>query len=270
MRRTHLGLYLVPAAAVALLVPALLAPTAHAASTRRAVAAGTTFAAGTTVAAGTTLAAGTTVAAWSFNQPSGGVVTDTTGRGHDAQADPTAPFFSFSLDPVLGRYVGLFEHDDGRVLIPASADLSPGSADFSIGITIKTVDDNGNTFQAGTTKPNQDFVKFEVADIYQHAISGIPRCHFTGDASLAVGGYLILGPQPINDGRWHTIRCQKTANAIAMWVDGVVVNVRKVVIGTVDLSGSEWSIGGKYMPNMVTAPWDMFTGTVRDAYITHK
>jgi hypothetical protein len=79
--------------------------------------------------------------------------------------------------------------------------------------------------------------------------SGRASCGFEGTA-----GYSELVARPvINDGRWHTVSCVKTATAIEVVVDGHVFskavelgsisNTRKVIIGTHSAGGPDWYQG---------------------------
>jgi hypothetical protein len=58
--------------------------------------------------------------------------------------------------------------------------------------------------------------------------SGQASCGFNGSANY---GELMAGPA-INDGRWHTVQCVKTASAIKVIVDGVAFS-KTVTIGSI-------------------------------------
>lgn len=194
---------------------------------------------------------------WTLNQTAGPAVPDASGNGHTGTVDPRANQVSFYYDSTRRRNVGYFANNSGRINIPASATLSPGSRDFALGVTVKTTDSQANLIQAGTTRQTNPFIKIELHD-------GV-TCRIQG--AQGTKGYKVFSPMRVWDNVWHVIRCDKTADWIVLRVDGNIIAQRHVAVAGVNVSNRMWSIGGKYLKTGVTAPDDMLTGSLSDAFI---
>ena len=153
--------------------------------------------------------AATTVALWHMNETSGTAMLDSarshTGSLHNVSRG--VPGFS-------GTAYG-FNGSSSYVSVPSASDLNPGSANLTVTIHLKTTylppPEDWDLIRKGyyTTSGGEWKVEYYP--------SGQASCGFKGS-----GGYAELRTGPaLNNGRWHTIKCVKTASAIRLIVDGV-------------------------------------------------
>jgi hypothetical protein len=137
-----------------------------------------------------------------------------------------------------------FNGSSSYVSVPSAADLNPGTANITMTIHLKTTGTpppppaDWDLFRKGlyTTAGGEYKMEFQQ--------SGQASCGFEGSAGYSE---LIAGPA-LNDGKWHTIQCVKTATAIELIVDGQtftqaanvgsISNTAAVVIGA--RPGSDW------------------------------
>lgn len=69
----------------------------------------------------------------------------------------------------------------------------------------------------------------------------------------------------LNDGAWHTVRCERTADRVAMTVDagtGAQITRRALGITGNIANASPLTIGGKASCNQTTVTCDYFTGDI--------
>jgi hypothetical protein len=196
-------------------------------------------------------AAPVTVAEWNFDEATGASTAgDSTRNGYSAVVDPRYRNVRFGgYDSTLRSRVVFM--DNGLLRAPSTPALVPGTRDVTITVQVKTSYAEGfsNFFQKGTYTTNAGFWKIEMS-------RGYGRCRFTGN--IATVGF--EGGPKINDGRWHTITCKKTAGSVLMYVDGVLVKRRNVVVGSIT-NTEDIAIGGKYLKNGgVVDPHDMLHG----------
>lgn len=183
-----------------------------------------------------------TVAVWHMDETTGTTMHDSIGA-HDGN------LHSVQLGlPGFGGTAYGFNGSSSYVSVPTAADLNPGSANITITIHIKT---------SGTPGPSPDDWDLIRKGYYgssggeynvelQH--SGQASCTFKGSSGYSE--QFTAGPA-LNDGRWHTIQCIKTATAVELVVDGQVHSTA-ITIGTIantdpiDIGarpGSDWTQG---------------------------
>jgi hypothetical protein len=178
-------------------------------------------------------------ALWHMDETSGTVM-------HDAVGNHTGTLTSVALGQsgYLGTAFG-FNGSSSYVSVPSASDLNPGNANITITIHMKTTSapatPDWDLIRKGKyTSPGGEF-KME----YQP--SGQASCGFNGSASYSE---LAAGPA-LDDGKWHTVQCVKTASAIKVVVDGQtfsqaatigsIANTDPIVIGA--HPGSEFFTG---------------------------
>ena len=202
-------------------------------------AAGATSAA--TAVVQSTVAAGTMVAFWHMDETSGSTM-------YDAVAAHNGTIRSIALGvPGFAGTAYSFNGSSSYVSVPTANDLNPGSAGVTMIVHVNT------TSTAPAPPADWDVIR---KGLYTTAggeykmewqQSGQASCGFNGSAGYAE---LIAGPK-INDGRWHTVQCVKTATAINVVVDGqtfskaanvgAIANSDSVVLGA--RPGSDWYKG---------------------------
>src|SRR5919199_3005601 len=158
--------------------------------------------------------AATAVAIWHMDESSGGVMTDSSGNGNNgslkgAVQQGQSPAVSGSAY----RWSGLF----GVVVVPTSASLNPGAADISLTVhanfTALPLTDY-DLIRKGLSSTSGGDYKMEILS------SGKVLCLFRGTTATVKKRASRKQP-PINDGRYHTLQCVKTANSVQVLVDGV-------------------------------------------------
>lgn len=195
-----------------------------------------------------------TVAFYSMDEPAGATVLhDSSGNHRDGTigADVTTGLFQQGASihrfathlPADGAFPG---HVDR---IPHSADLNPDAGDFSIEVRLRTDYPFGNILQKGQGATAGGYWKLENPN-------GLPRCLFRGGNGASRTGYSTV---PIDDGEWHTIRCNRTSTFVEMWVDGVRQSRLTGSTGTIS---NTWglSVGGKGDCDGVKVTCDYFVG----------
>jgi len=198
----------------------------------------------------------TTVAFWRFDEAPGSTQLRDSGPhgihgriGRDVEtgvrvAGATAHRFSFVVPdapPVNPERLNTVE-DNAR--------LSPGSKDFAVTVRLRTTSQlGGNIVQKGQAAAGQ-YWKMEIEE-------RIAYCLFRGSAG-SFGAYAL---QPVDDGDWHTIRCERTTSGVSMWIDGVLQSQRSGATGRISNS---WplSIAGKTHCNQQAEDCDYFSGDI--------
>jgi hypothetical protein len=151
------------------------------------------------------------VALWHMDEVSGTTMFDAV-AGHNGS------LFNVTrgLPGFLGTAYG-FNGSSSYVSVPSDNSLNPGAADATITIHIQTTGtpppapDDWDIIRKGVYSSTAGEFKMELQQ------AGQASCGFQGSSNYSE---LIAGPK-INDGRWHTVQCVKTATAIALVVDGV-------------------------------------------------
>ena len=161
-----------------------------------------------------------------------------------------------------GSYA-VFDPGDDRITVPYSSTLSPGSADVTVSVDVNTTHMPGtNTldFDVVRSAPTGPYYKIE---LFPHNGKGQAQCFFKGSSNHKQ----IHGGPSLIDGAWHTIVCQKTANAITLTVDGTQVASASITIGSiVHRTGSVFAIG--YKPLSGGGSEDRYIGWLRNASVT--
>lgn len=156
-----------------------------------------------------------------------------------------------------------FNGANTRVTVPYAVNLVPGSADVTTSVEINT------THQPGTGNFDFDLIRSEPTkqmykvELFPHgSVKAQAQCIFHGSqANINVHA----GPT-LNDGRWHTIVCHKTATQVTLTVDGVQVGAANVAVGSVTFkAGAVFAIGYKPVPGGTDA--DFYNGLMRNVSV---
>jgi hypothetical protein len=203
----------------------------------------------TATTAGAADVVGYPVAIWKMNEGTGArVMLDSSGHG---------------LNGSIGREVqvggGLFRfarlqpdtpppHPGHIITVADNAMLDPGSRDYAVTIRLRTRYHFGNIVQKGQATVQGGNWKFQIPN-------GIVQCLFRGSA----GSIVVSAQHAINDGAWHTVRCDRTVNRVSMTVDGVGEAYRNGRTGTI---ANSWpvTIGGKVSCDQVNVGCDYYAG----------
>ena len=134
--------------------------------------------------------------------------------------------------------------------------LNPARREFAVSLRFRTLHPSGNIVQKGQSGSSGGFWKVETH-------RGKVTCLFRGRASDGSTRSKVVdsGPQPLDDGKWHTISCVRSSSGVTMTVDG---DLRRHVTGG---SGAIWNnvplaIGGKLRCDQDKVSCDYFTGSI--------
>ena len=202
-------------------------------------------------------AAAGTVALWSLDEPAGATTASAgggnrldgtvgadveTGVPHGgatgyrfADVEPNSP-------PVRPGHL---------VLVPHSAMLNPDDGDFTVTVRFRTTRGPGNVVQKGQNGSPGGYWKVEHED-------GRARCAFVGPDGE---GGAIAADVRVDDGRWHTVTCERTADGVTVSVDGEGRRTRTGPTGTIS-NTAELMIGGKAQCDQQQVGCDYFSGDI--------
>jgi hypothetical protein len=141
-------------------------------------------------------------------------------------------------------------HPEHLVTVPDNAALNPGTNDYAVTIRILTTYRFGNIIQKGQATVAGGNFKFQIPN-------GVVQCFFRG-SERTIG---VASGRPLNDGRWHTVRCERTHTRVTMTVDGAVVARRNGWTGRI---ANSWplTIGGKISCDQVDVTCDYYPGYI--------
>jgi PKD repeat protein len=208
------------------------------------------------VAAPAEALASRTVAFYSMDEaPGSRVLLDSSGNGRNGTIGTDVTSGAMYQGATAHRFATHLPEDGafpGHVdRIPNAADLNPDSGDFSIEVRLRTSYRFGNILQKGQGATAGGYWKLENPE-------GLPRCLFRGGNGASRTGYSTV---PINDGQWHTIRCNRTSTFVEMFIDGVRQSRLTGPTGTISNTW-ELTVGGKGACDGVTVTCDYFVGDI--------
>jgi hypothetical protein len=192
----------------------------------------------------------TTVALWNMSEPKGSrTLVDSSGHhvngtiGSEVLLSGTAHTFPYLKPNTPPAHPG---HVDSVV----SSKLNPGTRDYAVNLRLKFTTSFGNIIQKGQTGTVGGWFKLQ-------SPNGVVQCVFHGAAGQAGVG----SGRPLNDGKWHIIRCLRTSTQVVMAVDQVVV-ARK--IGATGNISNTWplDIAGKSKCDQVSITCDYWVGSI--------
>lgn len=139
-------------------------------------------------------------------------------------------------------------HPRHLVTVPDYAGLDPGTRDYAVTVRLRTTDHFGNIVQKGQATVAGGNFKMQIPN-------GIVQCLFRGSAGMVI----VSTPRALNDGRWHTVRCERTTPGVTLVVDGSAVAHRSGRTGAI---ANSWplSIGGKTTCDQVDVGCDYYAG----------
>ena len=196
------------------------------------------------------------LAYWQMNEPAGartmldssgnninGSIGDQvgTGRSSGGLTYYTFPYARPNTPPAQPGH--LVTVDDSR--------LNPGTADYAITIRYRTTHAFGNILQKGQNKTTGGYFKIELP-------KGQVTCLFKdGNA----GQRAVKSTIAINDGQWHTIRCERTQQHVRVTIDD---SYHRATTGPTGSIANDWplTIGGKPRCDQIKVTCDYFSGDI--------
>ena len=195
------------------------------------------LAAGAALVAAPGAALAATVSVWHMDEPSGTTMIDSAGTNNG-----TIQNVALGV-PGWSGTAYRFNGQSSIVTVPSSSSLNPGAANFSFTAKINYTATPPNTsttdydvLRKGTASDSAQFYKLEIRPDNRAV------CRFVGSQTSSSGLSIHTGPT-LNDGRWHSITCTKTATAIQLTIDAKTYT-KTGVVGSVTNTGS-LSLGAK-------------------------
>ena len=197
------------------------------------------------------------VAIWQMNEGAGArTMVDSSGNGYNGTIGASVQEGTALLGGGTGyrfpyKRPNTPPADPGHLaVVPNSTALNPGSGDYAVEFRMRTTHSFGNVIQKGQAGARGGYWKFQQP-------SGKISCLFRGSAgsSTASAGSSVR----VNDGNWHTVRCERTSSSVTMWVDGVFTGRNRNATGTI-ANTRPLSIAGKSNCDQITITCDYFSG----------
>src|SRR5205809_1076758 len=128
----------------------------------------------------------------------------------------------------------------------------------AVAVTVMTVMTATTVMTTATTADAADVVMAPVA-IWRMNEGPGARVMLDSSGHRLNGSIIVSAHHRINDGNWHTVRCDRTASRVAMTIDGVGEAYRNGATGTIS---NTWpvSIGGKVNCDQVKVGCDYYAG----------
>ncbi|MEV6925049.1 LamG domain-containing protein [Dactylosporangium sp. NPDC051485] len=143
-------------------------------------------------------------------------------------------------------------HPRHLATVPSAGDLNPGGRDYAVTIRLRTQYRFGNIVQKGQATVDGGNFKLQIPN-------GIVQCLFRG----ARGSIIVSSRSRLNDGAWHTVRCERVESGgspgVVLTVDGTTEARRA---GRTGYIANAWplSIGGKTACDQVKVGCDYYAG----------
>ena len=201
-------------------------------------------------------AATTTIGLWNMSESaSSNVLVDSSGNGlngiigtavvHPATYSGATghrfPYVKPNLPPANPQRIDQ---------VPDSATLRPGTSDYAVTVRYRTTENFGNILQKGQSGGTKGYWKFQQP-------KGIVSCLFRG----ASGSKSVNSGTPLNDGAWHTVRCERTATKVVMTIDGTKTRTATGATGAIT-NTAVLTIGGKLSCDQIEVTCDYFVGDI--------
>ena len=204
----------------------------------------------------TRAAAPSPLATWELNEPpDSSVMVDSSGNGFHGEVGNDILTGRLLGDATGYRFARIEpETPPARpghnVVVPHDDDLNPGSGDYVIEVRYRTRNAFGNLIQKGQSSSPGGFWKIES--------DGQPTCLFRGPTGITNA---VRSKIAVDDNEWHTIRCERTTDAVELYVDGVFQGRNTGLTGPIG-NDQPVSFGGKHDCNQTKVYCDYFGGHV--------
>jgi hypothetical protein len=198
------------------------------------------------------------VAVWQMNEPAGAqTMVDSGGNGingtigDDVLAGTALsgggtgyrfPFVAPNQPPARPEHLVRVAHRSA---------LNPGTRAYAVEVRMRTTQSFGNVIQKGQAGTAGGYFKLQQPN-------GKISCLFRGSAGSSTAS---SGSVRVNDGAWHTVRCERTSSSVVMTVDGVVTGRNTNPTGSI-ANNKPLVIGGKLNCDQVNTSCDYFVGDI--------
>jgi hypothetical protein len=141
-------------------------------------------------------------------------------------------------------------HPGHLVTVPDNSALDPGNRTYAVTLRLRTTKHFGNVIQKGQATTSGGNFKLQIP-------SGRIECLFRGSRTSLIA----VAKRKINDGRWHTVQCERSGDGVTLWIDGTVESRTRGWTGPI---ANSWpvSIGGKTQCDQVDVGCDYYAGDI--------
>jgi hypothetical protein len=191
-------------------------------------------------------------AVWHLDETSGSTAFDSSGNGNHGTAE----------NVVMTGNGYQFDGHSSKVVVPSSASLNPGTADFSFSVTFQSSVAPGtgldyDLLRKGLTTTSGGEYKVEVLQANGKARA---LCVVKDSAKKALQ---IRGTTNLTDGKEHTITCTRTSTGLTLVVDNLAPRTKAGSTGTIG-NTAPLSLGAKAEGG---AGADWFDGVLLEASV---
>jgi Bacterial Ig-like domain/Laminin G domain len=199
-------------------------------------------------------------ARWEMNElPGATTMSDSSGNGVDGTVG-SAVRTGYQFDGATGYQWTKTNPNEAPAkperLVQVDSDrLNPGYRDFSITLRFRTTHSAGNLLQKGQSTNKGGYFKFQ-------NVRGQITCLVRGydEQGNMLSKAVNTGVTPLDDGKWHTLTCARTADRVTLRVDGSS-KVRTALGPTGSISNDvPLTLAGKPNCDQVTVTCDYFSG----------
>lgn len=209
------------------------------------------------VSAAAAAAVPNTVAWWDMNEtPVAATMVDSSGQNLYGDVGADVRTGVFDAGATVYRFPDVAPNDPPTrpghlVTVPHSTRLNPDSGDFTVTVRFRTTQRPSNIVQKGQAETPGGYWKVEQD-------GELARCVFVGgDGQGRSAGARVR----VDDGKWHTVTCERTATSVAVSVDGVRRGSASGSSGAIS-NASSLAIGGKSDCDQQRVGCDYFSGDI--------
>jgi hypothetical protein len=159
-----------------------------------------------------------------------------------------------------------FNGVDGKVVVPSSTSLNPGTKDFSYGVTLKMTQpppagDTYDVLRKGTTTTAGGEYKLEISNSSGQAFARCVVKDENGVVTFARATTDLLGAS-------HAVTCTKIGNKVTVAIDGAIKATKTATSPTIgSVSNSATLALGSKGENTATSGFDWYRGEMSDAFV---
>jgi len=198
---------------------------------------------------------------WSLNEVGSPVAADSSGNGNDG-----------TNYNVVGDGAGYtFNGANSRVIVPTSATLNPGAANFSWGVTLSMtrppspLGETYDVLRKGLVTTKGGDYKLEVKNVNGKALARCVAKSFRQDGTKVLAA--IRGTTTLADSRRHVVTCTKTSTTITLKVDSLTPRTKTFVGGLGSVSNTSNLALGAKAESTTSTGFDWFEGVIFDAWV---
>jgi hypothetical protein len=164
-----------------------------------------------------------------------------------------------------------FNGVSSRVIVPTSASLNPGSANFSFGVTVSMstppspVGETYDVLRKGLATTKGGNYKIEVKNVNGKALARCVVKSFRTNGTKVLAA--VLGTTSLADGGQHAVTCVKTSTGITLYVDSLAPRTKSYAGGLGSVANTSVLALGAKGEDTAKTGFDWFKGTIYDAWV---